>query len=70
MKIKILTLFPEMFDGFQTNSIMKRALGKGVAEIEVINIRDYTTNKYGRTDAPPIGGGAGLIEQAQPIVDA
>ncbi len=70
MKIKILTLFPEMFDGFQTNSIMKRALGKGVAEIEVINIRDYTTNKYGRTDTPPIGGGAGLIEQCQPIVDA
>jgi tRNA G37 N-methylase TrmD len=36
-----------MFDGLQTNSIMKRALGKGVDEIEVINIRDYTTNKYG-----------------------
>ena len=70
MNITILTLFPEMFDGFQTNSIMKRALGKGVATIKVVNIRDYTKDKYGRTDTPPIGGGAGLIEKCQPIVDA
>ncbi len=70
MTITILTLFPEMFDGFQTNSIMKRALGKGVASIKVVNIRDYTKDKYGRTDTPPVGGGAGLIEKAQPIVDA
>ncbi|MBO4541073.1 MAG: tRNA (guanosine(37)-N1)-methyltransferase TrmD [Bacilli bacterium] len=70
MTITILTLFPEMFDSFQTNSIMKRALGKGVATIKVVNIRDYTLDKYGRTDTPPVGGGAGLIEKAQPIVDA
>ena len=70
MRITILTLFPEMFEGFTTNSIMKRALGKGVAEIKVVNIRDYTKDKYGRTDTPPIGGGAGLIEKCQPIVDA
>ena len=70
MNITILTLFPEMFAGFTTNSIMKRALGKGVATIKVINIRDYTKDKYGRTDTPPIGGGAGLIEKCQPIVDA
>ena len=70
MNITILTLFPEMFDGFQTNSIIKRALGKGVATIKVVNIRDYTKDKYGRTDTPPIGGGAGLIEKCQPIVDA
>ncbi len=70
MNITILTLFPEMFSGFTTNSIMKRALGKGVASIKVVNIRDYTKDKYGRTDTPPIGGGAGLIEKCQPIVDA
>ena len=70
MKITILTLFPEMFDGFKENSIMKRALGKGVAEIELVNIRDYTKDKYRRTDTPPIGGGAGLVQKAQPIVDA
>ena len=70
MNITILTLFPEMFQGFATNSIMKRALGKGVASINVVNIRDYTKDKYNRTDTPPVGGGAGLIEKAQPIVDA
>ena len=70
MKISILTLFPEMFEGFKTNSIIKRALGKGVASVEAIQIRDYTKDKYGRTDTPPIGGGAGLIQKAQPIVDA
>ncbi len=70
MKITILTLFPEMFVGFKENSIMKRALGKGVATLELINIRDYTKDKYRRTDTPPIGGGAGLVQKAQPIVDA
>ena len=70
MKISILTLFPEMFNGFTTNSIIKRAIGKGIVEIEIVNIRDYTKDKYGRVDTPPIGGGAGLIQKAQPIVDA
>lgn len=70
MKITILTLFPEMFEGFLTNSIIKRALGKGVVSVEIKNIRDYTKDKYGRTDTPPTGGGAGLIEKCQPIVDA
>ena len=70
MRIGVLTLFPDMFEGFKTNSIIKHALGKGVAEFEAINIRDYTKDKYGRTDTPPIGGGAGLVQKAQPIVDA
>ena len=70
MKITILTLFPEMFDGFLTNSIIKRAIGKKVVEVNIVNIRDYTKDKYGRVDTPPIGGGAGLIMKCQPIVDA
>lgn len=70
MKITILTLFPEMFEGFATSSIIKRAIGKGIVTLEAVNIRDYTLDKYGRTDTPPVGGGAGLIEKAQPIVDA
>lgn len=69
MRITILTLFPQMFDGFLTNSIIKRAISKKVIEIELINIRDYTKDKYGRVDSPPIGGGAGLIMKCQPIVD-
>lgn len=69
MIIKILTLFPEMFDGFLTNSIIKRAIAKEVIKIEIINIRDYTTDKYNRVDSYPVGGGAGLIMKCQPIVD-
>lgn len=70
MKITILTLFPEMFDGFLTNSIIKQAIGKKVVEVKIVNIRDYTLDKYGRVDTPPIGGGAGLVMKCQPIVDA
>lgn len=69
MKITILTLFPEMFDGFLTNSIIKRAVSKGVVEVKIVNIRDYTKDKYGRVDNPPVGGGAGLIMKCQPIID-
>ena len=69
MKITILTLFPEMFDGFLTNSIIKRAIAKGLVEVKIVNIRDYTTDKYGRVDSAPVGGGAGLIMKCQPVLD-
>ena len=69
MKISILTLFPEFFDGFLTNSIIKRAIAKEQVEIEIINIRDYTLDKYGRVDSAPVGGGAGLIMKCQPVLD-
>lgn len=69
MIIKILTLFPEMFDGLLSSSILKRTISKGVVDIKIINIRDYTKDKYGRVDSAPIGGGAGLIMKCQPIVD-
>ncbi len=70
MKISILTLFPQMFDGFLTNSIIKRAITKETVEIRTIDIRDYTKDRYHRVDTPPVGGGAGLIMKAQPIIDA
>ena len=69
MKISILTLFPEFFDGFLTNSIIKRAIAKEKVEVEIINIRDFTTDKYGRVDSAPVGGGAGLIMKCQPVID-
>ena len=69
MKITILTLFPEMFDGFLTNSIIKRAISKDLVKINIVNIRDYTKDKYGRVDSAPVGGGAGLIMKCQPIID-
>ncbi len=70
MKISILTLFPEVMTPYLETSILKRAKLKGAIEIEVKQIRDFTKDKYGRVDTPPIGGGAGLIEKIQPIVDA
>ena len=70
MKITVLTLFPEMFDGFLTNSIIKRAIAKNIVEINLVNIRDFTIDKNHRVDSAPIGGGAGLIMKCQPIVDA
>lgn len=70
MKITILTLFPEMFDGFLTNSIIKRAIAKEIVNIEIVNIRDYTKDKNHRVDSAPVGGGAGLILKCQPVVDS
>ena len=70
MKITILTLFPEFFENPLNTSIIRRAVSKGIVEFEVINIRDFTLDKNHRVDNPPTGGGAGLIMQCQPIVDA
>lgn len=69
MKIKILTLFPEMFLPVLGASITGRAMERGILSIEPINIRDYTTNKHGRCDDYPYGGGAGMVMTAQPIFD-
>lgn len=61
MKIKIVTLFPNMFEGFVGESIIKRAIQKGIVEIEIINLRDYSTNKHHKVDDTPYGGGAGMV---------
>ncbi len=69
MKISICTLFEELFEPFFMTSIMKKANLKNLVEFETINIRDYTKDKHTRVDDYPYGGGAGLIMQAQPIID-
>lgn len=69
MRITILTLFPQMFDGFLTNSIIKRAIAKDAVEVKIVDIRTFTSDKYGRVDSAPVGGGAGLIMKCQPILD-
>ena len=70
MKIDILSLFPEMFEGPLTESIVGKAREKGLLDIEVTDFRDYTTNKQNHVDDSPYGGGAGMLLQAQPIFDA
>jgi tRNA (guanine37-N1)-methyltransferase len=69
MKISILTLFPEMFDGFINTSIIKRAIENKKVEIEIINFRDYTNDPHGKVDDTPYGGGAGMVLACQPIFD-
>ena len=61
MKIKILTLFPEMYDSFLNTSVIKRIINRGISEIEIINIRDYAFDKYRHVDDTPYGGGAGML---------
>ena len=69
MKIDILTLFPEMFEGVLSASILGRAQQSGILSIETHDIRAYADNKHRKTDDYPFGGGAGLVMMAQPIFD-
>lgn len=70
MRIDILTLFPSMFDGFKTESIMKRAIEKGKVEINIIDIRDYTLYKNNQVDDYQFGGGGGMIMMCEPVFNA
>ena len=70
MKIDILTLFPNMFDGFLSESIIKRAIQNKLVEINVINFRDYSTDPHKKVDDTPYGGGSGMVLKVQPIMDA
>lgn len=67
MRIDILTVLPEMFVGPLSCSILKRAQDKGLAEIHVHNLRDYTTNKHRKVDDYPFGGEAGMVMQVEPV---
>jgi len=67
MKIDILTLFPEMFDGPFSHSIIKRAKEKGLADINLFNIRDWSAGKHKTVDDYPFGGGAGMVMMIEPI---
>lgn len=69
MKYDVLTLFPEMFNVFES-SIIKRAKENNIIDITVHDIRDFTTNKHRKVDDYPYGGGAGMVMQPQPIYDA
>ena len=70
MRIDILTLFPEMFDGFCSMSIVGRAIENGLAEIHRTNIRDFATDSYRKVDDAPFGGGPGMVLMCQPVFDA
>ncbi|MEJ5303936.1 MAG: tRNA (guanosine(37)-N1)-methyltransferase TrmD [Bacteroidales bacterium] len=67
MRIDILTLFPGMFSGPFSDSILKRAVEKGLVEIHLHNIRDYSLDKHKRVDDYPFGGGAGMVMMIEPV---
>ena len=70
MKIDILTLFPNMFDGFKTESIIKRSIDKEIVEINIIDIRDFTPYKNKQVDDYAFGGGPGMIMMCEPVFNA
>lgn len=70
MKINILTLFPEMFSGFKSESIIGKALKRGLLEINVVNIRDFCYDKHKQADDMPFGGGAGMVMKPEPLFRA
>lgn len=70
MKIKILTIFSEMFESVMNASILGRAREQGLIEVECIDIRPFSDRKHKNTDDYPFGGGAGMVMLAQPIMDA
>ena len=69
MRIDILTLFPEMFQTFKTESIIKRAIEKGLVEINIIDFRKYSKDPHQKVDDTPYGGGSGMVLMCQPIYD-
>lgn len=69
MRIDILSVIPEQLESFVNTSILARAQKKGLVEIHLHNLRDYTTNKHRKVDDYPFGGFAGMVMQCQPIDD-
>ncbi|MHC4295576.1 MAG: tRNA (guanosine(37)-N1)-methyltransferase TrmD [Planctomycetota bacterium] len=70
LRVDILTLFVEMFDGFCTTSIVARAIERGLLEVHRTNIRDFATDNYGSVDDAPYGGGVGMVLMCHPVFDA
>ncbi len=70
MKIDVLTLFPQMLDGFLSESMMGRAQASGLVEINAHNLRDWSKGKHKQVDNRPFGGGAGMVLMPEPIFDA
>lgn len=67
MLIRVLTIFPEMFAGTLQNSILKRAQEQGLLKVELINIRDFSSDKHKKVDDYPFGGGAGMVMKPDPF---
>ncbi|RKP55432.1 tRNA (guanosine(37)-N1)-methyltransferase TrmD [Cohnella endophytica] len=70
MRIDVMTLFPEMFDGVFGSSILGKARDKGIVSLNTVNFRDFSNNKHNTVDDMPYGGGGGMVLKAEPIFGA
>ena len=70
MRISIITIFPDMFPDFLEQGMVRVARERGVLEVEVVNLRDFTRDRHRTTDDAPFGGGVGMVMLAEPIFRA
>ena len=70
MNFNVITIFPEFIDGFRETGFIKRAIGKNIISINVINLRNFSSDKHKRVDDRPYGGGPGMVLQYEPIKKA
>ncbi len=68
MKINVMTLFPEIFNSYIGESMMKKAVDNNILAVNIYNIRDFSENKHKKVDDYPFGGGAGMVMTPQPIL--
>ena len=69
MRFDVLTLFPEIFPGYLSQSLLNKAIERGLTDVQVHNIRDWTTDKHHSIDDRPFGGGPGMVMMAPPVVE-
>lgn len=70
MRVDLITLFPEIFQGVFSESILQRAVSRGLVQVRFVNPRDFTDDPHGKVDDRPYGGGPGMILQAEPVLKA
>src|SRR5512135_776247 len=70
MQFDVFTLFPEVFEPYLQTSILQRARQRGLVEVNLYNIRDWTTDRHHITDDEPYGGGGGMVMKPEPIFSA
>ncbi len=70
MRFDVLTLFPEMFPGYLGQSLLKRAIQRGLVDVRLHNIRDWAEGRHKSVDDRPFGGGPGMVMMVEPVVAA
>jgi tRNA (guanine37-N1)-methyltransferase len=70
MRFDVLTLFPEMFSGYQSQSLLAKAIEKGIIDLRLFDIRDWATGPHRSVDDRPFGGGPGMVLRPEPVVEA